>query len=193
MTTLFTHPQQFSWLTLFFLSSLSFVIRCIVAPTDPEDKIVSELSFETSMVGAKITEEQLSAQDPSNTLEYWKTPGNRPIRTCSSLLWKIIFRCAVILSFSSISSTKMHTEGYAKLWDETFSIIQSFFGNHDKCTKANNIISELVGSASFELIKRAAKEKNARTSKRLSDLAEIGEHPWQQPEFINAHTIRTSK
>ena len=86
-----------------------------------------------------------------------------------------------------------HTEGYAKLWDETFSIIQSFFGNHDKCTKANNIISELVGSASFELIKRAAKEKNARTSKRLSDLAEIGEHPWQQPEFINAHTIRTSK
>jgi hypothetical protein len=88
---------------------------------------------------------------------------------------------------------KMHTEGYAKLWDETFSIILSFFGNHDKCTKANNIISELVGSASFELIKRAAKEKNARTSKRLSDLAEIGEHPWQQPEFINAHTIRTSK
>jgi hypothetical protein len=69
MTTLFTHPQQFSWLTLFFLSSLSFVIRCIVAPTDPEDKIVSELSFETSMVGAKITEEQLSAQDPSNTPE----------------------------------------------------------------------------------------------------------------------------
>jgi hypothetical protein len=63
MTTLFTHPQHFSWLTLFFLSSLSFVIRCIVAPTDPEDKIVSELSFETSMVGAKITEEQLSAQD----------------------------------------------------------------------------------------------------------------------------------
>jgi hypothetical protein len=46
---------------------------------------------------------------------------------------------------------------------------------------------------SFELLKRAAKEKNAGTSERLSELAERGEHPWQQPEFINAHSERTSK
>jgi hypothetical protein len=36
---------------------------------------VPEFSFETSMVGAKITKKQLSAQDPSNTPEDWKTPG----------------------------------------------------------------------------------------------------------------------
>ena len=29
----------------------------------------------SSVVGARITEEQLSAQDPSNTPEDWKTPG----------------------------------------------------------------------------------------------------------------------
>jgi hypothetical protein len=29
----------------------------------------------SSVVGAKITEEQLSAQDPSNTPEDWNTPG----------------------------------------------------------------------------------------------------------------------
>jgi hypothetical protein len=46
---------------------------------------------------------------------------------------------------------------------------------------------------SFELLKKAAKGKNARTSERMRDLAERGEHPWQQPEFINAHSERTSK
>jgi hypothetical protein len=86
-----------------------------------------------------------------------------------------------------------HTEGYAKLWDEIYSEIRSYFGNPEKCTEANKIIIELEGSVSFELLKRAAEEKNARTSKRLSDLAERGEHPWQQPEFINAHSERTSK
>jgi hypothetical protein len=29
----------------------------------------------SSVLGAKITEEQLSAQDPSNIPEDWKTPG----------------------------------------------------------------------------------------------------------------------
>jgi hypothetical protein len=52
---------------------------------------------------------------------------------------------------------------------------------------------KVVGSVSFELLKKAAEEKNARTSKRLRDLAEKGEHPWQQPEFINAHSERTSE
>ena len=68
-----------------------------------------------------------------------------------------------------------------------------FFGTPDKCTEANNIISELDGSVSFELLKKAAKENNARTSKRWRDLAEIGKHPWQQPEFISAHSKRTIK
>ena len=85
-----------------------------------------------------------------------------------------------------------HTPRYAKLWDEIYSEIRSYFGNPDKCTEANNIITGLEGSVSFELLKKAAKEKNARTSKRLSDLAERGEHPWQQPEFIEAHSERTS-
>ena len=79
------------------------------------------------------------------------------------------------------------------MWDEIYSEIRSYFGNPEKCTETNNIIIELEGSVSFELLKRAAEEKNARTSKRLSDLAERGEHPWQQPEFINAHSERTSK
>jgi hypothetical protein len=79
------------------------------------------------------------------------------------------------------------------LWDEIYSEIRSYFGNPDKCIEANNIIIELEGSVSFELLKRAVEEKNARTSERLRDLAELGEHPWQQPEFINAHSERTSK
>jgi hypothetical protein len=91
-----------------------------------------------------------------------------------------------------------HTEGYyAKLWDEIYSEIRSYFGNPDKCTQANNIVMKVVGSVSFELLKKAAEEKNARTSERMRgrmrDLAERGEHPWQQPEFINAHSERTSE
>ena len=80
-----------------------------------------------------------------------------------------------------------------KLWDEIFSEIRSYFGNPHKCTEGNNIVMKVDGSVSFELIKRAAEEKNARTSQQLSDLAEKGEHPWQQPEFIDAHSKRTSK
>jgi hypothetical protein len=57
-----------------------------------------------------------------------------------------------------------HTELYAKLWGEIYSEIRSYSGNPDKCTEGNNIIIELEGSVSFELLKRAAEEKNARTS-----------------------------
>jgi len=70
-----------------------------------------------------------------------------------------------------------YTKGYAKVWDEIYSKIRSFFGNPDKCTQANNIIIELDGSVLFELRKRAAEENDARTTKRLIDLAERGEHP----------------
>jgi hypothetical protein len=90
-----------------------------------------------------------------------------------------------------------HTERYAKLWDEIYSEIRSYFGNPDKCTEGNNIVMKVVGSVSFELLIKAAEEKNARTSERMRvrmrDLAERGEHPWQQPEFINAHSERTSE
>ena len=65
-----------------------------------------------------------------------------------------------------------YTKGYAKVWDEIYSKIRSFFGNPDKCTQANNIIIELDGSVLFELRKRAAEENDARTTKRLIDLAE---------------------
>ena len=56
----------------------------------------------------------------------------------------------------------------------------------DKCTEAWNIIKEVVGSLSFELLKRGAKERNARTSERLRKLVTKGDHPWpwQQQEFI---------
>jgi hypothetical protein len=47
----------------------------------------------------------------------------------------------------------MHTEGYAKLWGEFYSEIRFFFGNPDKCTKDNSIISELDGFVLFELLK----------------------------------------
>jgi len=57
-----------------------------------------------------------------------------------------------------------HTPRYAKLWDEIYSEIRSYSGNPDKCTEANNIITGLVGSVSFELLRKAAEEKNARTS-----------------------------
>jgi hypothetical protein len=86
-----------------------------------------------------------------------------------------------------------HTKRYAELWDEIYSEIRSYFGNPDKCIEGNNIVMKVDGSVSFELLKKAAEEKNACTSKRLRDLAERGEHPWQQPEFINAHSERTSK
>jgi hypothetical protein len=90
-----------------------------------------------------------------------------------------------------------HTERYAKLWDEIYSEIRSYFGNPDKCTEGNNIVMKVVGSVSFELLIKAAEEKNARTSEqmrvRMRDLAERGEHPWQQPEFINALSERTSE
>ena len=71
-----------------------------------------------------------------------------------------------------------HFERYAKLWDEIYSKIRSYFGNPDKCTEANNIIIELEGSGSFELLKKSAEEKNARTGERMRDLVERGEHPW---------------
>ena len=86
-----------------------------------------------------------------------------------------------------------HTKSYAKLWDKMYSEIWSFFGNPDKCTKARNIISEGDGSVSFELLKRAAEERNARTSERIRDLVARGYHPWQQPECITAHSKRTSE
>ena len=86
-----------------------------------------------------------------------------------------------------------YTEDYAKLWDEIYSKIYSYFDNPDKCTEANNIIIKLDGSVSYELLKRAAEEMNARTSERMRELAERGEHPWQQPEFIKAHSKRTSE
>jgi len=52
-----------------------------------------------------------------------------------------------------------HTERYAKLWDEIKSEIRSYFGNPDKCIEANNIIIELEGSGSFELLKNLLRRR----------------------------------
>jgi hypothetical protein len=52
-----------------------------------------------------------------------------------------------------------HTKRYAKLWDEIYSEIRSYFGNPDKCTEANNIIIELEGSVSFELLKELLRRR----------------------------------
>ena len=46
---------------------------------------------------------------------------------------------------------------------------------------------------SFELLKRAPEERNARTSERMRDLAAGGDYPWQQPKFIKAHSKHTSE
>ena len=43
----------------------------------------------------------------------------------------------------------------------------------------------------FELLKRGAEERNARTSERLRELAANGDHPWQQREFIARTSGRT--
>ncbi len=64
-----------------------------------------------------------------------------------------------------------YTQFYAEVWDDIYSDIQSFLVFLDKCTKAWNIIKEVVGSLSFELLKRSAEERNARTSERLRELA----------------------
>ena len=52
---------------------------------------------------------------------------------------------------------------------------------------------KIDGSVSFELLKRAAEEKHARTSVPLLELTAIGDHPWQHPEFIKAHSKRISE
>ena len=87
-----------------------------------------------------------------------------------------------------------YTKSYAKLWDKIYSEIDFLVISYlDKCTKAGNIISEADGSVSFELLKRAAEERNACTSEQMRLLAAGGDHPWQQPEFIKAHSKHTSE
>jgi hypothetical protein len=79
-----------------------------------------------------------------------------------------------------------HTEWYAKLWDEIYSEIQSFLGNHDECTKANSIVMKVEGYVLSELLKRAVEAKHACTSEQLRE-------SWQHPEFIKAHSKCTSE
>jgi hypothetical protein len=70
-------------------------------------------------------------------------------------------------------------------------LIRSFFGNSDSCQEAANIINGVGGTQSFELMKLASLEKNKRNSECLLDLSAIGQHPWQQPEFIKRNRERT--
>jgi hypothetical protein len=63
-------------------------VPCASPPVDDDDNVTKKKGKKkakmkvkkkamplSSVVGAKITEEQLSAQDPSNIPEYWNTPG----------------------------------------------------------------------------------------------------------------------
>jgi hypothetical protein len=86
-----------------------------------------------------------------------------------------------------------YTQFYAEVWDDIYSDIQSYLGFLDKCTKAWNIIKEVVGSLSFELLKRGVEERNAHTSERMRESVAKGDHPWQQFEFIEAHGKQTSE
>ena len=52
---------------------------------------------------------------------------------------------------------------------------------------------KVYGSVLFALLKRAAKERNARTSEQMRVLAARVDHPWQHPEFIKAHSKCTSE
>ena len=63
-----------------------------------------------------------------------------------------------------------YTQFYVEVWDDIYSNIW-YLGFLDKCTEAWNIIKEVVGFKSFELLERAAKERNARTSEWLRELA----------------------
>ena len=63
-------------------------VPCASPPVDDDDDVTKKKGKKkakmkvkkkamplSSVVGAKITEERLSAQDPSNILEDWNTPG----------------------------------------------------------------------------------------------------------------------
>jgi hypothetical protein len=67
-----------------------------------------------------------------------------------------------------------HTLQYASDWDTIFSDMRNDFGVSSKCDQAANIISQVEGSVSFELMERAAKERNKRISERLLALSALG-------------------
>jgi hypothetical protein len=96
----------------------------------------------------------------------------------------------------ALLNSKYHnanTPGYAIIWDEIYTSIRSFFGNADSCQEAANIINAARGKQSFKLMKLTAREKNKRNSARLFELSAIGQHPWQQPEFIKRARMNQSK
>ena len=68
--------------------------------------------------------------------------------------------------------------------DTIFSDMRNDFGVSSKCDQVANIINQIYGSVSFILMERAAKERNKRNSERLLALSALGQHPWQQPDFI---------
>ena len=83
-----------------------------------------------------------------------------------------------------------HTPGYASTWDKMYSDVRYDLGVSFKCDLAENIINQVKGSVSFELMVLAAKEKNERNSERLLTLSALGQHPWQQPNFIERNRKR---
>ncbi len=83
-----------------------------------------------------------------------------------------------------------HTPDHASRWDLIYSDMRDDLGVSLKCFLGENIIKLIKGSVSFELMERAAKEKNKRNSERLLVLSALGQHPWQQPKFIENSRMR---
>ncbi len=77
-----------------------------------------------------------------------------------------------------------NTYKHAKIWDKIYSCIFLYLGNLLKCQEAVNIINNNEDSWSYELLKKAAVEKNKRTSECLLAQSTFGMHAWQQPDFI---------
>ena len=248
-------------------------VPCASPPVDEDDNVTKKKGKKKankkakkkamsllSVVGAKITEEQLSAQDPSNIPEDWNTPGKyhpacvaiwtawlnfvpvfldkqtndgSDLHLVPLLLpWNALHDSSVIVLLMHYMPTQLtnsvkvdfhpgkffsalqdsfqtcchpefllneryqneHTERYAKLWDEIYSEIRSYFGNPDKCIEGNNIVMKVDGSVSFELLKKAAEEKNARTSKRLRIWLKEANIPGSnQSSFMHTASIPVSE
>ena len=72
-----------------------------------------------------------------------------------------------------------HTPFYATCSDLVYTIVRAYLGNQVGCTEANNIIKKVGGSAGFEILIRAAQERNKRNSKRQSKKMKTGTHQFQ--------------
>jgi len=104
-------------------------VPCVSPPVDDDDDVTKKKGKKnakkkakkkamslSSVVGARITEEQLSAQDPSNTPEDWKTPGTyHPV--CVAI-WKAWLNLVpVFLDKQTVDGSILHLVPPLLPWD----------------------------------------------------------------------------